>query len=226
VGTRRTVIVGAGGFARELLWLITEHNAAIELQERQRSVLFDVVGFVATDKTVHGTTLCDLPVLGSDEWLLDNTDVGAICGIGNPALREKVVCGLEQKGIEFVSVTDPSARMSRFVTIGKGSVICAGTVITTQVTVGNHVHVNLNCTIGHDVVIGDYVTIAPGVNISGGVRIGRGAELGTNSSVIQNVAIGGGSVVGAGAVVTRDVEENTVVVGVPAKPIKHIDKSV
>ena len=44
--------------------------------------------------------------------------------------------------------------------------------------------------------------------------------IGLGSSILQYIKIGTGAVVGAGAVVTKDVADNIVVIGVPAKPFK------
>ena len=223
---RKVAIVGCGGFGREVLWLIRDHNEAVRSRDARSSEIFDVVGFVDEDVAMHGKTLCDVPVLGSEDWLLTNGGVHAICGIGAPRVRMKITRKLEEGGVGFVTVVHPSVRMSNFVEIGTGCVVCAGTIMTTQVRIGNHVHINLNSTIGHDVVIHDYVTISPGANISGRVEIGYGADLGTNCSVIQNLKIGRGAVIGAGAVVNRDVEENVVSVGVPSKAIKRVGEPV
>lgn len=218
----KIAIIGCGGFGREVLWVVREQNAASERRKDESVEIFDVAGFVSDNREMHGKTLCGIPVLGSEDWLLANKDVRAVCGIGAPRVRMRITRRLEERGVGFVTVIHPSVKMSQFVEIGTGCVICAGTIITTQVRIGNHVHVNLNSTIGHDVVIGDYVTISPGANVSGKVEIGYGADLGTNCSVIQNLRIGKGSIVGAGAVVNRDVEENVVSVGVPSRPIRKV----
>lgn len=212
------VIVGAGGFAREVLWVIREINAD---GESDRSM--EVLGFVDGDPAVHGTTVCDLPVLGGDDWLTERDGVCAVCAIGAPRSRRLVVERLSAAGIRFVSLVHPSVRMSRYVKIGTGSVVCAGSVLTTQVKVGKHVHINLNVTVGHDVVIDDWATVAPGSNISGGVSLGPGVELGSNCAVLPNISVGRGAVIGAGAVVSRNVGENVVAVGVPARPIRSAD---
>ena len=79
---------------------------------------------------------------------------------------------------------------------------------------------NLDCTIGHDAIINDYSTILPSVNVSGAVTIGECVSVGTGSAIIQGLSIGDNTVIGAGSVVVKDIPENTVAVGVPAKVIK------
>lgn len=217
---KRVVIVGAGGFGREVLWLIRECNEyAIE---KTGQPLYQIAGFV--DSNQKEDQLCDVPMLGSYDWFLTNRDAYAVCAIGNPRTRQLVVRQLTTMGVGYFSIIHPSVRMSRYVEIGEGSIVCAGTILTTQIKVGKHVHINLNSTIGHDVTIGDFSTIAPGANVSGDVYIEQGCDVGTNSSILQGLNVGLGATIGAGAVVNKDVDENTVVVGVPAKAIKRLSE--
>lgn len=219
---KRVVIVGAGGFGREVLWLIRERNEyAIE---KTGQPLYQIAGFVTSEAKENDDQLCDVPILGSYDWFLTNRDAYAVCAIGNPRTRQLVVRQLTNMGVEYFSIIHPSVRMSRYVEIGEGSIVCAGTILTTQIKVGKHVHINLNSTIGHDVTIGDFSTIAPGANVSGNVYIGQGCDVGTNSSIIQGLNVGMGATIGAGALVNKDVDENTVVVGVPAKSIKKLSE--
>ena len=209
--TEQIVIVGTGGFAREVAWLISDNQFE------------KVIGFVTDDTKMHGKTLCNLPVFGPESWLYSHQEVSVVVAIGNPRTRAMVTRELEANNIKFTSVDHHTVQKSEFVKLGKGCIICAGVILTTQIVIGDHVHINLNVTIGHDVVIGDYVTIAPGANISGNVTIEDGVDIGTNAVIIQGKTIGRGAIIGACAAVVKDVELNTVVVGVPAKPIKKAE---
>lgn len=55
------------------------------------------------------------------------------------------------------------------------------------------------------------------------IVLGKNVWVGSNATILQGVTIGDNAVVGAGAVVTKDVEANTIVGGVPAKLIKRIE---
>jgi sugar O-acyltransferase (sialic acid O-acetyltransferase NeuD family) len=211
----KVVILGAGGFAREVLWVFEEGN---RVEPR-----WEILGFIDEDISKKGKMLCNLPVLGDFTWF-DNRasyDIKVISGTGNCRTKlhfaEKAAC----LGLEFCSVIHPSVLMSNYVEVGEGTVITAGNIITTQVKIGNHVTINLDCTIGHDVIIGDYCTIAPGCHISGNVKFEEGVDFGTGATIIQGRSVGAWSKIGAGGVVLDEIPGNVTAVGVPAKVVRQ-----
>ena len=204
----QVVIIGTGGHGREAAWIISRCE---EIQ---------AIGFVTTDTTFHGKTLCGIPVLGNPEWLFGRSDILAVCAIGNPKAREKVVTELSTKGVKFAQVIDPSAKICKFSEMGEGCLIFPMVIISTQVKIGNHVHINSKSSVSHDSIIEDFVTLAPSVSVCGNVKIKHGADIGVGASIIQRTIIGNGSIIGAGASVVNDIPDNVVAVGVPAKPIK------
>ncbi len=212
---QKVVILGAGGFAREVLDIFMARNSI--------SPEFEILGFIDENPDHWGIMLNGYPVLGGFEWFdtIDKAEIRVICGVGNPAVRRKLVRKAAARGLQFCNIIHPTAVLTPFVKLGEGVVVTAGCIFTNQIKVGNHVHINLDCTIGHDCVIEDFCTIAPGVHISGNVHIKAGCDIGTGAVIIQGVTIGEWSIVGAGAVVTRDIPANTTSVGVPAKVIKE-----
>jgi len=109
-----------------------------------------------------------------------------------------------------------------------------------NIHIGKHVFINSGCKfqdqggifiedgalIGHNVVI---ATLNHDMNptkrasmIAQPIHIGKNVWIGSNATILAGVSIGNGAVIGAGSVVTKDVPENTVYAGVPAKKIKAI----
>jgi len=212
---KRTVILGAGGFAREVLDILLAQNAV--------SKQYGILGFIDENPAMKGRILNGYPVLGGFDWFAskDQGAIHAACGIGSPLQRKKVVTKAEDMGLQFCNVIHPTAVLTPFVSLGVGVVITAGTILTNQILVGSHVHINLDVTIGHDCVIEDFCTIAPGVHISGNVKLGTGVSVGTGAVVVQGVSIGSWSIIGAGAVVIKDIPERVTAVGVPARVVKE-----
>jgi len=210
---RTLVIVGAGGFGREVLDVITAIN------ERERA--WDVVGFIADDEPDSDVLArIGCPWLGPVGAYADSPSADHyVIGVGNPAARRSVAMQLDTAGLTPALLIHPSATIGADVELGAGSVICSNVSLTTNIRLGRHVHVNLNSTIGHDSRIADFVTINPLVAVSGDVCLDEDVTMGTHSSILQGLHVGTRSFVGAGAVVTKDVAPGTTVVGVPAKPL-------
>jgi len=205
------VIYGAGGFAREVAWLAEQCGHR-------------VLAFVDDAATESGRVLNGVPVMTLEDAQREFNGSVVVSAIGDPSAREKTITRAMTAGFRPGELIHPRVERSRWIEIGRGAVVCAGSILTTNIVLGSHVQVNLDCTIGHDVVIGDYATLAPGVHISGWVRLERASYLGTGATIIngleaQPLVIGEGAVVGAGACVTKSVLPGTTVVGVPARPL-------
>lgn len=205
-------IIGAGGFGREVAWLVERINAV--------EPTWNLVGFIDDDESKWGTNEDDYPVLGGCEYLKKLGNVYAVCAIGAAKIRKIVIEKLKESTVKFATLIDPSALISKRVEIGEGTIICANSIITVDIKIGEHVIINLDCTIGHDDIIDDFVTIYPSVNVSGNVYLGECCELGTGMQIIQGKRVVGNTIIGAGTVVVRDIETSGTYVGSPAKKIK------
>lgn len=210
-------IYGAGGFAREVAWLVKEiSNDTKPLQ---------AVCFIDDNEANHGLVLNGVPVMGLEAARAKFPFAQVVSGIGSPQVREKTMAKAEAAGFVSATLIGPRVERSRWITFGPGTVICAGNILTVNITIGAHVQINLDCTIGHDVVMGDYTTLAPGVHVSGWVHFGKRVYVGTGAAILNGthdapLMIGHDAVIGAGAVVTKSVPPSVTVVGVPAKPLQ------
>ncbi len=211
------IIIGASGFGREVAWLVERIN--------QKTPVWNMVGFVDDNPELHGIDVNGYPVLGGCEALASYPESYAVCAVGSAKIRKKIIDKVKSimPSQKFATLIDPTVEISTLVKIGEGSIICAHNILTVNIKIGAHVIVNLDCTIGHDAVIEDFVTVYPSANISGITHIGEGSELGTGMQIIQGKTVGCNTIIGAGAVVVKDIPENCVAVGSPAKPIKAND---
>jgi sugar O-acyltransferase (sialic acid O-acetyltransferase NeuD family) len=210
-------IYGAGGFAREVAWLIECCNA------RQRKK-YNITGFIDDNPVNQGTTLNGVPVVSLEKAAAKYPGAFVISGIGKPQTREHVMEKASAASLQFATLIHPNTEISRWIEIGEGTVICAGNIITTNIKLGAHVQINLDCTIGHDAILGDYTTLAPGVHVSGWVHFGKRVYVGTGAVIINGtedapLTIGDDAVIGAAACVVKPVPPGVTVVGVPAKPL-------
>jgi sugar O-acyltransferase (sialic acid O-acetyltransferase NeuD family) len=144
-------------------------------------------------------------------------------GIGNPLLRMKLYNKFKLLGGVITSTISPLATIGvNDNYIKSGANIMTGSVLTSSIHIGSCVLINLNCTIGHDCIIGDYVELSPGVHVSGNCKIGNFVNIGTNATILPGIKIGNNVTVGAGSVITKDIPDNSLVVGVPGKVIKEL----
>lgn len=121
------------------------------------------------------------------------------------------------------SLIHPSAVVSASAVIGYGTVIHAGAIVGPAAVLGNQCIINSRAIVEHGCVLGDYASLAPAAVMGGGSQLGQGAFLGMNASLLQGRRLDDWSVVGASSLVLSDVEANSLVHGVPASFVQHID---
>lgn len=200
----RIAIFGTGGMGRELADVIEASGST------------DFVYVVDTPEgPVNGVEVI------SPSELRDSDEL--VIALGSSPDRRAVVDRFA--GRKFATVVSTSARISRFASIGEGSVICDFAVINSGAVVGRHFQANVYAQLSHDCLVGDFVTFAPHVSCNGWVEIGDEAYVGAgavvrNGSPFQRLKIGAGAVIGMGAIVTGDVAPGAIVVGNPAGAIR------
>ncbi len=210
---KRTVIIGAGGHAREVADILRHQTAEAQ----------SVLGFVVDDPQNHSESIEGLPVLGNWEWFetSDCDELFVICAIGSPLVRKQLVERAVARQLKFTNAVSPLAYVSPSATLGEGVMIFPFSFISAASSVGDHAIINAGATVSHQTSVARFGTLSPGVNVAGNVSIGEGSFIGIGASIIQGTAIGAWSTIGAGAVVIRDVAERETVAGVPARVIGY-----
>ena len=203
------VIVGAGGFSKEVAFLIEDINKA--------NLEWNLLGYV--DEEV-GSMNGKYTVVGNDEWLLNyDKPLHVVIGIGSTKIISKISENLKSNTLlKFPNLIHPNVVLDEEgVKFGEGNIICAGNIFTTDIEIGSFNIINLNCTIGHDSLIGSNNIFNPNVNVSGGANIGTDCFFGTSSTILQYINIGDNTIIGANGLVIKDLTEPGVYVGVPVK---------
>lgn len=159
------------------------------------------------------------PVIGNTDSLLQrlNEFDGVLVAIGNNRVRETRQQLLADRGAALPVLIHPSARVSRYATLGAGSVVFANAVVNADCRIGAAAILNTAATVDHDCLLGNAVHISPGAHLAGAVQIGDRSWVGIGSAVIQLVHIGADVTVGAGAAVVASIPDRSVVTGVPAR---------
>lgn len=179
---------------------------------------FHIVGVI--DNNLTGSFL-GIPIIGTDNDVARLYQEYSHCQLvitpDLPKVRKKLFQLYYQAGFEFATIISPKANISRSAKIGKGTVIQSGVNVSAATTIGRFVKLNTNANVMHDNVVGDFATVAPNSVLLGFVSVEDTAYIGANSTILPHLKIGEGSIVGAGAVVTKDIDTNLTVKGIPAK---------
>lgn len=203
---KRLAILGASGHGKVVA------DAAAQSGSWGEIVFFD-------DAYQHKQLNGPWSVVGDTELLLDKMGAfdGVIVAIGTNSTRVAKCRLLIDRKAPLVNVIHPAATVSPYVSLGAGSVVCAGAVINIDTRLGVGCIVNTGATIDHDCVLGAGVHVSPGAHLAGGVTVGDLSWVGIGACVRQLVTIGANVTVGAGAAVVNAIADNATVVGVPAQ---------
>jgi sugar O-acyltransferase (sialic acid O-acetyltransferase NeuD family) len=206
------VIIGAGGFALEVIDLIESINSTKEK--------YKIIGLLDDQK--KDFMLETYNIIGKASDYKKFLQYSFVIAIANPKVRESIYTELKLNDIRMPNLIHPKTEISRYTTLKDDSAIIINyaTQISAEVKIGNAVIIDSKSYIGHEIILKSFVTIYPGVNISGNNLINEKTEIGLGSNIIQGLSIGSNSLIGAGSTVINDIKDNVVAVGTPCKPIK------
>jgi sugar O-acyltransferase (sialic acid O-acetyltransferase NeuD family) len=209
------IFLSAGGTAVDVLGFIDDINA--------RQLLFEPIGYLDDAPAKQGATINGLPVLGRLPDCARFGDALFVNCLGSSANfrgRATVIDALGIAADRFATLVHPSAVVSKYSSVGAGTIVYPHVFIGSGTRIGRQALVMSHASINHDVTIGDHAIVASGAVILGKVTLGNVSYVGACASVRQGLSVGEGALVGMGSVVVRDVDADTVVVGVPARPVQ------
>jgi sugar O-acyltransferase (sialic acid O-acetyltransferase NeuD family) len=221
INKKKFLIWGAKGHAKVLAEIIRLNNA-------------EVIALVDRDPLLV-SPIDDLEIINGHEGYIDwikkikkqgiKFEMAAIAAIGgnNGKDRLNYLKMFQHDGFETPSLIHPKAHVSDNAIIGDNSQICAFAFVGADVQIGDACIVNTKASVDHESILGHGVHLAPGATLCGCIKVGNYAFVGAGAIILPNVNIGQNSVIGAGSVVTRDVPENVLVYGNPAKIIKEVN---
>jgi sugar O-acyltransferase (sialic acid O-acetyltransferase NeuD family) len=208
---KRLIIIGAGGFGREVL--MTAKTVQAQRGE------WEIGGFLDDNPAALAGYHYNLPIFASiNDYLPQNNDC-FIIAMESPQNKLTISQQFQEKGAEFITLIHPSAEIGDNVKIGIGCVLLPHIGISCDVTLGNFVTMNAHAAVGHDAMLGDGSTLSAFAHVSGAVKLGKGAYVGIHGCILPGVEVGDFAVVAAGSVVVKNVKPGTTVMGVPAKKI-------
>ncbi len=178
--------------------------------------------FGAGDKIVFGEWNELRPILEANRDSIEDIVIENDC-------RNSAIAMLDKKDLH--ARIEPGAIIREQVTIGNNAVIMMGAIINIGAEIGDGTMIDMGAVLGGRATVGKRCHVGAGAVLAGVIEpasatpvvIEDDVLIGANAVVIEGVCIGRGAVVAAGAVVTRDVPENAVVAGCPARVVKMKD---
>lgn len=201
--SEQVIVIGGGGHGKAVIDCI--------------ECAGDTVVGVLDDVLEVGAMILNVPVLGKVETWQKYDQYRFIIAVGNNIIRKRLA---EKIRADWYTAIHPTAVISRYASVGNGSVVLPRAVINAGAVIGNHCIINTSAVAEHDNRIGDYVHISPNAALAGTVTVGECTHIGIGASVKNNVAICENCMIGAGTTVVRDITESGTYVGVPARKIK------
>ena len=212
---KKLIIWGAGGHAKVL-------------RQFTESIAYELSATFDNDRNVP-PPFSDVPLYygreGFKAWRSEHPEAGIAClvAIGGACGgdRLEILDYLEQHDCDPVTVIHPTAFVADDAVLEMGVQVLAGATVCTKVAIGRGSIINTSASVDHETVLEEGVHVAPGATLAGCVSVGAGSMIAIGAVVLPSVRIGCHTIVGAGSVVTRDVPDDVVVYGNPAKVIRN-----
>ncbi len=204
----RVLIVGAGGFGREVLaWA-----RAAWPGDTSR-----IAGFLSADTHVLDGHECGPGIVGDPASYIPAAGDGFLLAIGIPAVRRRVAESLLARGAEFLSLVHPTAIVAPTATIGPGAILCPHVIVSDAARLGRCALMNYHASLGHDASAGDYCVLSPYASLGGHARAAEDVFLGMHASIGPGRSVGARSKVSANSCALVDVPPDRIVYGVPGR---------
>lgn len=167
-----------------------------------------------------GKIVLGYKVIGTDEYMAKYADqaefIVTVGQIKSPDLRIKLHKMLAEAGCRLATILAPTAHVSKYATIGEGTVVMHQVLVNADVQIGKGCIINTFANIEHDVIIGDYCHISTGTMVNGECKVGEKCFVGSQSVLSNCITICDNTIVSAGSFVRKSITEKGIYAGNPA----------
>lgn len=200
------ILIGGGGHCKSVI-------------EAAESAGYQILGVLDMPEEV-GKEILSTKVIGTDDDIptyVDKAEFVITVGfIKNPAIRIKLYNKVKEAGGKFATIVASTAHVSKYATIGEGTVVMHQAFVNAGAKVGNNVILNTFSNIEHDAVIGNQCHISTGTMVNGDCKVGDNCFIGSQSVLANGISVGDDIVVGAGSLVRKSIKEKGIYSGNPA----------
>ena len=202
----KLILLGGGGHCKSV----------IEVAE---SAGYNILGVLDQPEAV-GKQVLDYKVIGTDDDVTQYVEkaefVITVGFIKNPAIRIKLYNKIKEAGGKFATIIASTAHVSKYATLGEGTVVMHNAFVNAGAQIGNNVIINTFSNIEHDAIVGDQCHISTGVMINGDCKIGQNVFVGSQSVLANGITVGDDIIIGAGSVVRKSINQKGIYAGNPA----------
>ena len=203
---KNLILLGGGGHCKSV----------IDVAE---SAGYNILGVLDKPEEV-GKQVLDYKVIGTDDDIPQYVDkaefVITVGFIKNPATRIKLYNKVKEAGGRLATIIASTAHVSKYATIGEGSVVMHNAFVNAGAKIGNNVIINTFANIEHDAIVGDQCHISTGTMINGDCKVGQKVFIGSQSVLANGITVGDENIIGAGSVVRKSIERKGIYAGNPA----------
>ncbi len=200
------ILIGGGGHCKSVL-------------EVAESAGYRILGVLDMPEEV-GKEILSTKVIGTDDdipSLVDKADFVITVGfIKDPSIRIKLYNRVKEAGGRLAMIISSTAYVSKYATIGEGTVVMHHAFVNAGANVGNNVIINTFANIEHDAIIGDQCHISTGTMVNGDCKVGKNCFIGSQSVLANGITIGDDIIVGAGSLVRKSIGIKGIYSGNPA----------
>lgn len=200
------ILIGGGGHCKSVI-------------EAAESAGYSILGVLDMPEDV-GKDILSTKVIGTDDDIPQYVDkaefVITVGFIKNPAIRIKLYNRVKEAGGKLATIIASTAYVSKYATIGEGTVVMHHAFVNAGAKVGENVILNTFTNVEHDAVIGDQCHISTGTMINGDCKVGANCFIGSQSVLANGITIVDDIVVGAGSLVRKSISIKGIYSGNPA----------
>ena len=203
---KNLILIGGGGHCKSV----------IDVAE---SVGYNILGVLDMPEAV-GKSVLDYKVIGTDDDIPQYVDkaefIITVGFIKNPSIRVRIYNKVKEAGGKLATIVASTSHVSRYATLGEGTVVMHQAVVNAGAQVGANCIINTFSNIEHDAVIGDQCHISTGAMVNGDCKIGERVFIGSQSVLANGITVEEDIIVGAGSVARKSISEKGVYAGNPA----------
>lgn len=200
------ILIGGGGHCKSVI-------------EAAESAGYQIMGVLDMPEDI-GKEILSTKVIGTDDDIPQYVDkaefVITVGFIKNPATRIKLYKRVKEAGGKLATIIASTAYVSKYATIGEGTVVMHHAFVNAGAKVGNNVILNTFTNVEHDAVIGDQCHISTGTMVNGDCKVGANCFIGSQSVLANGITIGDDIIVGAGSLVRKSINIKGIYSGNPA----------